>query len=64
MNNKKVLTEIPDLGDISKFADDLVFDDAFWDNVVESIRKENKMFKEQEARMKPTREDMLKEFNL
>lgn len=61
---KKILTEIPDLGDIFEHAKDIEFDDKFWASIVELIRKENKRFDEEEKRMTPTREDMQKEFNL
>jgi hypothetical protein len=63
---KEYLTEIPDLGDISKYAmteipkdlrgfskieTDEVYDKEFWDKVAETIRKENKQYEEQCKRM-------------
>lgn len=48
MNNKNYcLTEIPDLGDFSKFSNietKVVYDDAFWDSIGKSIEKENKEY--------------------
>lgn len=48
------LTEIPDLGDIGKFASietDEVYDKEFWEKVADQIRKENKQYEEQCKRM-------------
>lgn len=33
-----------DVGDLSKYLDDLVFDDKFWDDVVEQMQKEHKQY--------------------
>ncbi len=65
--SKHILTKIPDLGDISKYAmieipEDLydfskietneIYDKEFWDKVCESIRKENQDYEKLCERMK------------
>lgn len=55
MSDKKeqeYLTEIPDLGEISKFIDDVEFSQEFWENVAKQINKENKEYVEQCKRLK------------
>lgn len=41
------MTEIPDLGDIGVYSDDVVFDKEFWEKVVKNIREENERYERQ-----------------
>lgn len=41
------MKEIPDLGDIGSYADDVVFDKEFWDKVAKNIREENERYERQ-----------------